>query len=152
MGRPSVYSEDVASEVCRLIASGQTLSEVCRRDGMPPRGTILEWVLDDREGFAERYARARDLQIEHWSDDLISIADDGQNDWMRRNAPDNPGWQLNGEHSQRSKLRSDNRKWLLSKLRPDKYGERITHAGDAKAPVQTVARIELVPVAPKVKE
>lgn len=48
---------------------------------------------------------------------------------MERNASDNPGWQLNGEHVQRSKLRSDNRKWLLSKLRPDRYGERIAHTG-----------------------
>lgn len=129
MGRRSVYVEEVADEVCRLIAGGLSLAEVCRRDGMPPRQTVQEWVLDDREGFAGKYARARDQQLEHWADELLLISDDGKNDWMQRNAADNPGWQLNGEHVQRSKLRSDSRKWLLSKLKPQQYGDRLEHVG-----------------------
>ncbi len=34
------------------------------------------------------------------------------------------GWQLNGEHVQRSRLRVDTRKWFLSKLAPKRYGDR----------------------------
>ncbi|MEU6504669.1 hypothetical protein ABZ895_34575, partial [Streptomyces californicus] len=37
------------------------------------------------------------------------------------------GYQLNGEHVQRSRLRIDTRKWYLSKIMPKKYGERIQH-------------------------
>ena len=128
MGR-TLYTPELAEEICERIAKGETLSEVCRSEGMPPRTSVLEWAATDRDGFADKYAYARDRQIEHWADELLSISDDGSNDWMERNERNNPGWQLNGEHVQRSRLRSDNRKWLLSKLRPDKYGERIAHTG-----------------------
>ena len=99
---------------------------------MPDESSVRDWVLDNRDGFAAPYERARDLQLEHWADAIIDIGDDGSNDWMERNEKNNVGWQLNGEHVQRSRLRSDNRKWLLSKLRPDKYCDRLTnvHSGD----------------------
>jgi hypothetical protein len=45
---------------------------------------------------------------------------------MERNDPDNPGWQANGEHLQRSRLRFDARRWLASKIMPKVYGDRIT--------------------------
>jgi hypothetical protein len=52
------------------------------------------------------------------------IADDGRNDWMARKDPSNPGYELNGEHVQRSRLRLDARKWLTSKILPKQYGDR----------------------------
>ena len=33
------------------------------------------------------------------------------------------------EHVQRSKLRVDSRKWLISKYAPQRYGDRMTHTG-----------------------
>jgi hypothetical protein len=58
------------------------------------------------------------------AEDVISIADDGTNDWMDSNDPLNPGYKLNGEHTQRSKLRMDARKWYTSKLAPKIFGDR----------------------------
>ncbi|WP_074633943.1 hypothetical protein [Nitrosospira multiformis] len=48
----------------------------------------------------------------------LDIADDGSNDWMESHDPENRGWQFNGEHVQRSRLRVETRKWFLSKLMP----------------------------------
>ena len=110
---------------CERLAPGESLNEICRSAHLPTAPAIRRWVMEDRDGFSARYARARDLQLESWADQIIEIADDGSNDWMERNKPDNPGWQANGEHVQRSRLRTDNRRWLLSKLRPDKYGEKL---------------------------
>jgi hypothetical protein len=42
---------------------------------------------------------------------------------------------LNGEHVQRSRLRIESRKWLAAKLKPKKYGEKTTIAGDAENPL-----------------
>lgn len=140
-GRPSIYSRELAEKICCRIANGETLRSICRDDDMPTRSTVAEWVVSDREGFSGLYARARDMQIENWADEIVDIADDGSNDWMERNrGEDDVGWQLNGEHVQRSKLRSDNRKWLLSKLKPDRYGDKLTHAGDKDAPVNVVVK------------
>jgi hypothetical protein len=50
---------------------------------------------------------------------------------MERNGHESP----NGEVVQRSKLRSDNRKWLLSKLKPERYGDRMEHVGAGGNPL-----------------
>ena len=91
---------------------------------------INEWLCGD-EKLAEQYARAKRQQAEFLAEELLEISDDGSNDWMESNARDNPGWVANGEHLQRSKLRVDTRKWLMSKLLPKKYGEKaeVEHSG-----------------------
>ena len=40
---------------------GRPLLSVCRDDGIPAYATVYGWVLRDVEGFAGRYARARDI-------------------------------------------------------------------------------------------
>jgi hypothetical protein len=86
------------------------------------------------------------LGIEALAEDILDIADNANNDWMERQGRDGQdlGWIANGENIQRSKLRVDSRKWLLSKLAPKKYGERQVLAGDPEAPLQVVGKIERV--------
>jgi hypothetical protein len=109
---------------------------------MPPESTVRLWALDDREGFAAQYARAREIGYHAMADDLIEIADDGRNDWMDRNADGNDGWTANGEHLQRSRLRVDTRKWMLSKALPKVYGDKLdmTHANPDGSPLTFVIR------------
>lgn len=129
-GRPSSYTKEIADEIVSRMADGQTLRQICRDEHMPPASTVRGWVVDDREGFSERYVRARNMCVESWADDLIEIGDDARNDWMQRNGgEDDQSWTVNGEHISRSKLRSDNRKWLLSKLKPERYGDKVQHTG-----------------------
>lgn len=135
-GRPSTYTPEIAATICAEVASGKTLREVCRQEGMPSESTVRSWYLDDREGFFAQYARARDLQLEVWADETIEIADDGSNDWMTRQNSNGESYEVvNSEHISRSKLRVDQRKWLLSKLKPERYGDRLKVAGDADAPL-----------------
>lgn len=136
-GRPSLYTEEIAAEICQRIGEGETLNQICRDEHMPARPTVVSWVLEDREGFSDRYARARDLQLEHWADEVIDVADDGTNDFMERKNGDDEksSWALNGEHVQRSRLRIDSRKWLLSKLKPQQYGDKLQHSGDKDNPI-----------------
>jgi hypothetical protein len=132
-GRPSSYTPEIAHEILRRIAEGESLRAICREDGFPPASTVRGWVLDDVNGFSEHYVRARQLQAEYWAEEILEITDDGTNDWMEKHDKDgnNIGWQLNGEHVQRSRLRTDTRKWLLSKVLPKVYGDKIdvTSAG-----------------------
>lgn len=94
----------------------------------------------------DQYARARAVQSEHMAEEILAIADNGQNDWMERNGEDSPGWTLNGEHIQRSRLRVDSRKWLMSKLAPKKYGERVTQemTGKDGGPIENRWIVEVV--------
>lgn len=126
MGRPSEYSEGVVDIICERIANGESLKGICEDDAMPSKSTVFKW-LGARDEFADKYARAREAHADALFDDILSIADDGRNDWMeRKDAEDaNLGWRENGEALRRSQLRIDARKWMAGKLRPKKYGEKL---------------------------
>lgn len=128
-GRPSTYSRAVADEICRRMAEGESLNEICRSEDFPAASTVRGWVMDDRDGLSARYARARELQAETWADEIVEIADNGLNDWQERTLPNGSTVELpDHEYITRSRLRVDTRKWLLSKLRPGMYGDKVQHA------------------------
>lgn len=129
-GRPSAYTDDLAAEICERIAAGETLRQICRDDHMPDERTVRRWYIDDVGGFSPHYARARDIQLERMADEIAEIADDGSNDWMERENKDGSSdTVLNAEHVQRSRLRIESRKWLLSKLKPERYGDSLKLTG-----------------------
>jgi Bacteriophage Sf6, terminase small subunit-like len=133
-GRKTVYTEAAAMEILRRVASGETLRQVCRDAHLPAESTVREWRLDDREGFAARFTRAREMQLEAWADDQIEIADDGTRDFVERENKSGEGTHqaFDGEHVQRSRLKIETRRWLMSKLRPDLYGERLAVDGNMR--------------------
>ena len=134
-GRPSVYTDELADTILSRMASGESVAEICRDPNMPARSTVMLWVAQDRCGFSDKYAKMMQVRAFTWADELLDIADDGSNDWMEKNDEGNEAYRLNGEHVQRSKLRVDSRKWLLSKLLPqynDKYFVDQTVKGEHK--------------------
>ncbi|MCM5682504.1 terminase small subunit protein [Schlegelella sp. S2-27] len=128
----SKYTEEMAALICEEIASGKSLREICKQDGMPDKVTVLRW-LDAHESFRTQYARAREAQAETIFEEILEIADDARNDWMEQHADDaqTAGWKFNGENVQRSRLRVDARKWFLGKVAPKKYGDKldVEHSG-----------------------
>lgn len=112
----NAYTPEAAHEICQRLAEGETLRAICRDEHLPARSTVHLWVVYDIQGFADQYARAREIGCDEIADETIEIADDGSNDWMEDNDPDNPGYRQNGEHIQRSRVRIDTRKWYLGKM------------------------------------
>ena len=128
-GRPSTYTQEIAALICEHLQDGLTLKEICRAEHMPHESTVRKWACEDREGFYTLYAKAREIGYQAMADELLVISDNAHNDWMERNYErdqDNGGWVANGEHLQRSRLRVDTRKWLLSKALPKLYGDKTT--------------------------
>ena len=128
------YSADIADAVVQKLAEGQSLRTICEGEGMPNRSSVIRWAMDDVDGFAAKYARARELQAETLADEMADIADDGSNDWMevRGKEGEVTGWKLNGEAVARSKLRLEQRRWYAEKLLPKKYGAKIDHNHSGK--------------------
>lgn len=133
MGRPPFqWTESIEDEILDQIMEGKSFRDFLMRDRaehLPSPQTFFKH-LRDNESFAKRYAQAREFQADCEFEEINEIADNGSNDWMENHDPDNPGYRLNGEHIQRSRLRVDVRKWRASKLAPKKYGEKLdlTHA------------------------
>ncbi len=125
-GRPTLYTAEIADRILDELSGGRTLRDVSRDDGMPPHNTVRGWVIDDREGFAARYKRAREIGYDSMADEILEIADDGRNDWIvRRKDGGSTELTVDHEHINRSRLRVDARRWLLSKALPKTYGDRL---------------------------
>lgn len=125
-GRPTKYTKQLGIEICTHISAGLSLRSIQDLDGMPDRGTVLRWVIEDREGFAAIYARAREIQLECEADEIVDIADDGRNDWMEREGRDGETYVVaNKEAVSRSSLRVSTRQWRLARLMQGKYGDKI---------------------------
>ncbi len=124
------YEPQVAHSVCDLLAENEvakSLRQACSIVGVAP-STFLFWCDNDPE-LAEHYARAvkisTDLQFEEFGtlNDVEPPLVEGKVDqgWVAWN-----------------RQRLDNKKWEMSKRRPTKYGDKVTHTGDPENPIDLV--------------
>lgn len=131
-GRPTLFNKEVADKICQRLMLGESLRKICKDNDMPELSTVIYWLQDSEEKkeFIMQYARAREVQMELMGDDILEIADDGTNDLM---IIENGAEIENKEVTNRSKLRVETRKWIMSKLAPKKYGDKIdvTTGGEA---------------------
>jgi transposase len=120
-GRPSKFTQELGDAICDGIAtSSKSLSKICEKLNVNP-STVYRWLKED-EGFRDNYARAREDQADLLADEIIEIADDSSQDTI---VTAKGAEYENTEWTSRSKLRVDARKWVASKLKPKKYGDKL---------------------------
>ena len=131
-GRPSEYTKEIGEAICEHIANGNSLRSFCEKENSPSKSTVLRW-LRQNEDFQTQYALSRQQLMEMMAEDIIEIADDGSNDYMTI-TKGNVSYNVEDrEVTNRSRLRVDTRKWIMSKLLPRKYGDKIDVTSDGKA-------------------
>lgn len=130
IGRPTVFTQELADHICERISEGESLRSVCRDANIPPAGTILRWVAQNSV-FREQYDAAMEQRAEYLFEEMFEIADETKLDTIETDTGERP----NAEWISRSRLRVDVRKWALSKMMPKKYGDRIQHANDPDNPL-----------------
>lgn len=132
-GRPSAYTDALGKDICERIANGESLRSICAEDGMPSQSMVYRWVLSD-EAFRENYRVARECQLEKWADELVLMSDAALG--------------MPAEGVSAVKLSVNTRQWLLSKLLPKKYGDKVTQevTGPNGGPVENTLRVEFVDV------
>lgn len=129
-GRPTGYSTDLASRICEGLSEGQSLRSICRSDDMPSLSTVFNWLRIHKE-FLEQYAIAKEESADAMVEDMLDIAD---NQVEQPLLVDGIPMSVDGKvvmvkdavSVNHAKLRVDTRKWAASKLKPKKYGDRIT--------------------------
>jgi hypothetical protein len=126
MGRPSVFCEELAEEICERLSEGEPLRHICREEGMPTWKTIYRWMEQNAE-LSTRIALARELGEVAIGEQCMEIADDEQHDWVmsKKSAI------TNEVAVSRAKLRVWTRLQLLAKWNPKKWGDRqhLEHSG-----------------------
>lgn len=104
MGK-SIRDETKVEAVLAAIEHGKSLRQACLDVGYKA-STFLDWVREDTK-LGEQYARAREVQAHRFAEELVEIADDRSGDPAR------------------DRLRLDARKWIVSKMLPKVYGDKV---------------------------
>lgn len=128
MGRPRAYTPELGDLLCAEIAEGKSMARICNgNEALPTARTVYKWLREEPE-FLRNYELAKADQADFLAEEILEIADNGSNDWIAEHGDDGAvtAYKLNGEAIQRSRLRVDARKWIASKLKPKKYGDRQT--------------------------
>ena len=108
IGRPTDYTKDMAENICEKISGGLSLRAICAEAGMPARGTVYRWLIENAD-FQDQYARAREKQADYFAEEIIEIADSAE---------------AESAAVSKAKLQIDARKWAASKIAPKKYGDK----------------------------
>lgn len=114
------YTDEIGREICRRIStSTDSLKAICKAEDMPAVNTVRLWRLDHPD-FNTMFIAARAAQQDNLIEQCMEIADEA----------DVGDWQV-------AKQRIEQRRWQAGKFNPKTYGEKITHSGDADAPLVT---------------
>lgn len=130
------FTPERGEEVCRLIAvEGLPTRQIAARLGIN-YDTLFAW-LHRETGFFEKYQLARRVACWRLAEEAIELSDDDSRD---RIASENGAGRaiMIPDHAavQRAKLQVDTRKWLISKLMPETFGDLVRHAGPDAGPLQ----------------
>jgi hypothetical protein len=128
----SEYTEEIFDEICERMANGKGLREICEDPQMPNRSTFLRWVEHDT-GRQRKYQQAREALMDWYAEDIVTIAWDTSQDTIL-DAKGQP--KCNHEWVNRSRLKVDTLKFLMAKLHPKKYGERLPETEAQRLPDQ----------------
>ena len=113
--------EKVFKEICIQISEGKSINKILKDEKMPAPETFYDWLTN--EELAKRYARATSQRADMMFEEIAEISDHTSED----HTP------FTGANVvQRDKLRVDARKWMLAKMNPKKYGEKIDVTTDGK--------------------
>lgn len=133
--------DNIFEYVCQEIEKGRALRNVLKDENMPSTSTFYQW-LDNDEVKAKQYARATEVRADIIFDDILAIADENTND---TSINENGIEVVNNDVIQRSRLRIDARKWVLSKLNPKKFGDKtdVTSGGEKIQNIPTSIQVEI---------
>ena len=148
--------QEAVAAVLEELASGASLIATCKREGLPSFTTFMRWLAEEGEAgesLRDQYARAREAQAEVIAEDILTIADEectmvkADKHGSRDDDGDgNTEVVFDSTAVQRNRLRVDARKWLLSKMAPKKYGDKIQaeHTGANGGAIQVASTVTFV--------
>jgi hypothetical protein len=128
-GRPSLYTQELADEICERLSVGEPLAQICRDDHMPAVRTVYDWQKAHSD-FSTSIARAREEGFDHIAVDCLHIADDNRKDTRLLGGEGEDAYEApDHDWISRSKLRIETRLKLLAKWDPKRYGDKqeVTH-------------------------
>jgi len=129
--------------ICQSMAEGLSDRKASALHGVPV-SNFWRWV-GESEAFQKQYDIARETLYRHWESDILDISDEQQQGQIRKQ-------KLLGDEIEtrdmidHRRLRVQTRQWLLGKLKPKRYGDKMALGGaDDLPPIQSKADVTLSP-------
>lgn len=110
------YMEEIAMEIARRLAEGDTLRAICASDGMPPYYVVGRWRMEN-PNFKKLMEEARNIRAELYEDEMIDVKDN-----------------VTEQTSREARVKLDALKHLAAINNPDTYGSKTKLVGDGSAP------------------
>lgn len=108
--------QEVIEKICQIIETGKSLRTAIKHKDVPiNKDTFHRWI-DRDKNLKDHYARACEERAAMIFEDIIDIADDRKHDEKAL---------VGINHVHRDKLRIDARKWILAKMYPNTYGDKL---------------------------
>jgi hypothetical protein len=131
----------IIEDVCFQIAeNGLSLRQALKQDGKPQMSTWASWVNgsdEESKQYAREYTNAMEQRAELIFEDILNIADSNENDVTET---EDGREVINHNVINRDRLRVDARKWILSKMIPKKFGDKL----ELDAKIETIKPLKLV--------
>lgn len=134
--------EKAQAIVDQIADTGKSLRSVCTENEVKP-STFLRWVSED-EKLAEQYARAIQVRADTHFSEIVEISDTQQIGTVETSKE----WGTETKTAdmvEHRRLRIDARKWVIARMNPRKYGDKLELAGDKDAPLTVVVKKYALP-------
>lgn len=127
-GRPKAKwkSKANAERIFAWMQEGKSLRKICRENNWP-HSTVLTWLNNE---FSDQYTQAQERRADFFFEEILEIADNC--------LPDK-------EEVAAAKLKIDTRKWIMGKMSPKKYSDRVNVDMSGKALVTHDGTVEFTP-------
>jgi hypothetical protein len=130
-GRPSEFTQEKADALCFELSQGKSLRTVCKIKGMPSGVTVFKWMRE-HDKFLLQYEKAKQESADAMAEELIDICNTPLVGDEITYLPNGKKQIKKGDMLGHRRLQIDTRKWLMSKMKPKKYGEHIDVTSDGK--------------------
>src|SRR5262249_52428312 len=108
VGRPpKPYSPRIGELIAECMAQGKSLKAICGKKGIPSMSVVFHWLRVSDE-FKALHARAERERAAWWGETLVALAD-----------------RATESNTNAMRLKVDTRKWMIARLLPGKYGDRV---------------------------
>lgn len=152
VGRPITWTEEKKKEAINIILNeiaenGKSVRSIlngANRDILPSNVTFCEWLSKDEE-LAKQYARATELRAELLFEEILEIANNTIEGKVIETDESGRTKEKVGDMLGHRRLQIDARKWMLGKLNPKKYGDKIDVTSDGeKINTHSVVNVKII--------
>jgi len=132
-GRPTKYNDELADQICALIAEGNSLPRISKKLGFD-LVSFYSWLRKYDE-FLKKYTQAKEDQADTMAEQMLDISDS--------ELPRDVFGKIDSAAVNQARLRVDTRKWIAARLKPKKFGDSTTLRGDSEAPLNPSVNVIL---------